>query len=67
MIKWEIIKKQLSNNYKTFDLGNISVSNNYTSKAGFNGNIIEYSNTFDLPINEMLYKLNNYAKKSPKQ
>ena len=66
MIKWEIIKKQLANNYKTFDLGHISIENNYTSKKGFNGNIIEYSNTFDLPINDMLYKINNFVKKGPK-
>ena len=67
MIKWEIIKKLLSYNYKTFDLGNISVNNTYTTKAGFNGNIIEYSNTFDLPINEMLYKINNFMKKDQKK
>ena len=66
MIKWEIIKKQLENNYQTFDLGDISIANNYTTKAGFNGNIIEYSNSFNLPINEMLYKLNNFSKKQPK-
>lgn len=63
MIKWEIIKKQLSNGYKIFDLGHIPINNTYTTKAGFNGHIIEYSNTFDLPINEMLYKLNNFTKK----
>ena len=66
MIKWEIIKKQLANNYKTFDLGHISIENTYTSKKGFNGDIIEYSNTFDLPINDMLYKINNFVKKEPK-
>lgn len=66
MIKWEIIKKQLANNYKTFDLGHISIENTYTSKKGFNGDIIEYSNTFDLPINDMLYKINNFVKKGPK-
>ena len=66
MIKWEIIKKQLANNYKTFDLGHISIENTYPSKKGFNGNIIEYSNTFDLPINDMLYKINNFVKKEPK-
>ena len=66
LIKWEIIKKHLVENYQTFDLGDISISNNYTSKAGFNGNIIEYSNTFDLPINEMLYKINNFNKKQSK-
>ena len=63
MIKWEIIKKQLQNDYKIFDLGDISITNNYNTKNGFNGSIIEYSNTFDLPINEMFYKLYNYAKK----
>lgn len=66
MIKWEIIKKHIQNGYNTFDLGFISINNNYTTKNGFNGNIIEYSNTFDLPINDMFYKLNNYAKKAPK-
>ena len=65
MIKWEIIKKGLSNGYRTFDLGPISINNNYTTKNGFNGNIVEYSNTFDLVINDMFYKLNNYAKKTP--
>ena len=63
MIKWEIIKKGLGNGYKTFDLGPIPINNNYTTKNGFNGNIVEYSNTFDLIINDMFYKLNNYAKK----
>ena len=41
----------------------IGINNNYNTKNGFNGNIIEYSNTFDLPINVMFYKLYNYAKK----
>ena len=63
LIKWEIIKKHLTNNYQTFDLGEITTTNKYTTKSGFNGNIIEYSNSFDLPINEMLYKLNNFTKK----
>lgn len=66
MIKWEIIKRHLLNGYKVFDLGTININNNYTSKNGFNGNIIEYSNMFDLVINEMLYKLNKYAKKTPR-
>lgn len=66
MIKWEIIKKHILNGYNTFDLGFISINNTYNTKNGFNGNIIEYSNTFDLPINDMFYKLNNYAKKAPK-
>lgn len=67
MIKWEIIKKYITNGYHKFDLGDIPISVNYTSKSGYNGDIIEYSNTFDLVINEMLYKLNNYQKKTPKQ
>ena len=66
LVKWEIIKKHLTNNYQTFDLGDISIKNTYTTKSGFNGNIIEYQNTFDLPINEMLYKLNNFTKKQLK-
>lgn len=63
MIKWEIIKRHLLNGYKTFDLGSIFINSTYNTKNGFNGNIIEYSNTFDLVINEMLYKLNNFVKK----
>lgn len=63
MIKWEIIKRHMQNGYRVFDLGMIGINNNYNTKNGFNGNIIEYSNTFDLPINDMFYKLYNYAKK----
>lgn len=63
MIKWEIIKKYISNGCTKFDLGDISISKNYTTKSGYNGNIIEYSNTFDLVINDMMYKLNNMTKK----
>ncbi|MEE3342684.1 MAG: peptidoglycan bridge formation glycyltransferase FemA/FemB family protein [Bacilli bacterium] len=66
MIKWEIIKRHINNGYQIFDLGNISISNVYNTKNGFNGNIIEFSNTFDLVINEMFYKLYNYAKKDVK-
>lgn len=63
MIKWEIIKSHIIDGYQTFDLGNISINNTYNTKNGFNGNIIEYSNTFDLVINEMFYKINNIVKK----
>lgn len=63
ILKWEIIKKYITHGYTKFDLGDISISQNYTTKSGYNGNIIEYSNTFDLIINEMLYKLNNMSKK----
>ena len=66
MIKWEIIKRHIQNGYQIFDLGNISINNVYNTKNGFNGNIIEFSNTFDLVINEMFYKLYNYAKKDVK-
>ena len=66
MIKWEIIKKHITNGYKIFDLGDISITKNQITKTGYNGNIIEYSNNFDLVINEMLYKLNGIAKKNLK-
>ena len=66
MIKWEIIKKQMTLGYKKFDLGDIMITKNQITKTGYNGNVIEYSNSFDLVINEMLYKLNGFAKKQPK-
>ncbi|MCI6266794.1 MAG: aminoacyltransferase [Erysipelotrichaceae bacterium] len=66
MIKWEIIKKHISNGYKKFDLGDVSITKNQITKTGYNGEIIEYSNSFDLVINEMLYKLNGFAKKNSK-
>jgi len=61
LLKWEIIKKYINNNITTFRLGNIPnlKNNNYKTIEGFNGNIIESNNSFDLIINEMLYKLNN--------
>ncbi len=66
MIKWEIIKKQIDNGYCLFDLGDIIITKNQITKTGYNGNIIEYSNSFDLVINDMLYKLNGFSKKMPK-
>lgn len=63
IIKWEIIKKYISKGCTKFDLGDISISKTYTTKSGYNGNIVEYSNTFDLIINDMMYKLNNFVKK----
>ena len=66
LIKWEIIKKHITNGYKIFDLGNIVIAKNQITKTGYNGNIIEYTNTFDLVINELLYKLNGFAKKKMK-
>lgn len=66
MIKWEIIKKHISEGYKKFDLGEITISKNQITKTGYNGNIIECSNSFDLVINDMLYKLNGFTKKISK-
>lgn len=62
MIKWEIMKKYIVDGYKRFDFGDVVISKNQVTKAGYNGNIIEYSNSFDLVINDMLYKLNGIAK-----
>lgn len=63
IIKWEIIKKHILEGYNTFDLGDVNITKNQITKTGYNGNIIEYSNTFDLVINELLYKLNTFGKK----
>ncbi len=66
MIKWEIMKKQILSGYQLFDLGDIVIAKNQITKTGYNGNIIEYTNSFDLVINDLLYKLNNFSKKKPK-
>ena len=66
MIKWEIIKKQIANGYQIFDLGDIVIAKNQITKTGYNGNIIEYTNSFDLVMNDLLYKLNDFAKKISK-
>ena len=67
IIKWEIIKQQISNGYHIFDLGEVIITKNQITKTGYNGNIIEYTNSFDLVINDFLYKLNGYAKKTHKK
>lgn len=67
MIKWEIIKKHITEGYNTFDLGDIIITKNQITKTGYNGNIIEYSNSFDLIINDLLYKINNFSKKANKK
>lgn len=67
MIKWEIIKKHITEGYHTFDLGDINITKNQITKTGYNGNIIEYANSFDLVINELLYKLNNFGKNNKKK
>lgn len=64
MIKWEIIKQKINRGYRVFDLGDITITKNQITKTGYNGDIIEYSNSFDLVINDMLYKLNGFAKKN---
>lgn len=61
ILKWEIIKKYINLGYSKFDLGKLDnfPGNTYSTNQGFNGNIVEYSNDFDLVINDMLYKLNS--------
>ena len=63
MIKWEIIKKHIARGNHCFDLGDIVITKNQITKTGYNGDIVEYSNSFDLVINDMLYKLNGIANK----
>ena len=63
LIKWEIMKKYINMGYKKFDLGDITIAKNQITKTGYNGDIIEYTNAFDLVLNDMLYKLNGIAKK----
>lgn len=63
IVKWEIMKKHISKGDKLFDLGHVSITKNQITKTGYNGDIVEYSNNFDLVINEMLYKLNGFSKK----
>lgn len=71
LLKWEIIKKYNELGYSKFNLGNLSNNINdkndkyygyNKSKLDFNGNIIEYSEVFDLIINEFLYKTINATK-----
>jgi len=64
MIKWEIIKKQMSEGYHTFDLGDVTITKSQITKTGYNGDIIEYNNEFHLVMNELLYKLNGFTKKN---
>ena len=63
MIKWEIIKKSITLGYRKFNLGNIIIAQNQITKTGYNGEIIEYSNDFDLVINDILYKINGVINK----
>ena len=61
LLKWEIIKKYINLGYNQFRIGEIEKLDNniYKTNQGFNGNIIESRNEFDLVINDMLYKLNH--------
>lgn len=63
MIKWEIIKKSITLGYRNFNLGDIVIAKNQITKTGYNGEIIEYSNDFDLVINDILYKINGFINK----
>ena len=63
VIKWEIIKKAMSLGYRKFNLGDVIISKNQITKTGYNGKIIEYSNDFDLVINDILYKINGFINK----
>ena len=60
ILKWEIIKKYLNLGYNKFRIKKIDSLDNskYILSQGFNANIIESNNEFDLVINEMLYKIN---------
>lgn len=61
LIKWEIIKKYLSQEYKIFNFGNIKnmdkKNGNYLFKMGFGGKVYESIGTYDLIINKWLYKI----------
>lgn len=61
LIKWEIIKKYLSQGYKIFNFGNIKnmdkKNGNYLFKMGFGGKVYECIGTYDLIINKWLYKI----------
>ena len=63
VIKWEIIKKAMSLGYRKFNLGDVIIAKNQITKTGYNGKIIEYSNDFDLIINDILYKINGFINK----
>ena len=63
VIKWEIIKKAMSLGYRKFNLGDVIIAKNQITKTGYNGKIIEYSNDFDLVINDILYKINGFINK----
>ena len=57
LIKWEIIKKYLTEGYKIFNFGKIAnmekTNGDYNFKMGFGGKIYEYIGNYDLIINEI--------------
>lgn len=61
LIKWEIIKKYLSEGYKIFNFGSIKSmdkqNGNYIFKLGFGGKVYEYIGTYDLIVNKYLYHI----------
>ena len=61
LLKWEIIKKYLSEGYKIFNFGSIKnmdkKNGNYLFKMGFGGKVYECIGTYDLIINKWLYKI----------
>lgn len=61
LIKWEIIKKYISQGYKIFNFGYIKnkdqKNGNYTFKMGFGGKVYECIGTYDLIINKLFYKI----------
>lgn len=61
LIKWEIIKKYLSEGYKIFNFGSIKnmdkKNGNYLFKIGFGGKVYESIGTYNLIINKWLYRI----------
>ncbi len=61
LIKWEIIKKYLTEGYKIFNFGYIknihSKNGNYSFKMGFGGKVYESIGTYDMIINKYFYRI----------
>ena len=61
LLKWEIIKKYISEGYKIFNFGYIKnmdkKNGNYMFKMGFGSKVYECIGTYDLIINKWLYKI----------
>ena len=59
ILKWEIIKKYINLGYNKFRKKKKKKLDNttYSTTQGFNANIIETKNEFDLVVNDVLYKL----------